>query len=99
MRIVLSIRSIYSKNPPLLKNVTEQGGVLAKTPQNPQNFRAFGAILLLFFMNFSYILHVFDTRNDRFSSCVSIFSRLRRTFLPNVFVLQTGTLFETSCTL
>ena len=41
-----------------------------------------------FLMNFSYILHVFDARNDSFSSCVSNFSRLRRTFLSKTFSLQ-----------
>ena len=86
---IFGLRPITKNTPPLFSDPRKQGGGgLFGYGQNPKNVRAFGAILLPFFMNFSYILHVFDTRNDRFSSCVSIFSRLRRTFLPK-FILQT----------
>ena len=77
-----------NKPPPCFQILENKGGAYLSNAQNPKKFRAFGTISLPFFMIFSYILHVFDTRNDRFSSCVSIFSRLRCTFLPK-FILQT----------
>ena len=77
-----------NKPPPLFSDPRKQGGAYLVMAQNPKKNRAFGAILLPFFMNFSYILHVFDTRNNRFSSCVSKFSRLRRTFLFKYIFLQ-----------
>ena len=90
------ISRISSETPPLVrKRSRTRGGVryrkhaFSRNRQNtPKIFRAFGAILLLFFTVFRSIFRVFNTRNDRFSSCISKFSRLRRIFLTKYFCLQ-----------
>ena len=87
------------KSPPLVAEIPKRrGGLFTDLTKSPKKIAPSARFLYTFLVNLA-IFSMFLTSETVILALVSIFSRLRRTFLPNVFVLQTGTLFETSCTL
>ena len=60
--------------PPLLLRSQKEEGAFYWFDQISKKNRAFGAIFIHFFSEFSYIFHVFNIRNGYFSSCFNFFA-------------------------
>ena len=62
------------KSPPCCWDPKKKGGGFLLIWPNLKKNRAFGAIFIHIFSEFSYIFHVFNIRNGYFSSCFNFFA-------------------------